>query len=489
MNKVLKTSLALGIAVFWWSSPVQAQLAKQNLSVQEISQKINELAAKSDDASKAQLLKEAKALADAKNEAYNSLAARLYSFIGDDETAEKITKNLAKKYPKGTAARNAGMQKIFEDEKSSIDQKTKAYQAWLKKFPAESFPANDQMAYARAASRIAIDMFKANRGNEANALIREYAGTPAHIGIVTSVASELQKEGDYDQSIPMLQEAYESILREETPNMRNNALLGLYAKALVHTGKAAEGVAIAETLMTGRILPGDVLTLAKGYEQLGRELDAFQVLENFLVNSSLNQEILAAIEPLYTKLNNNKSDFGGYHTALNDRIKAATKAKYKAEMIEKDAPAFTLTNMKGETVSLKDYLGKIVIIDFWATWCGPCIMSFPGMQAAVNKYANDPEVEFLFINTWQSEENYKELVTNFINEHNYNFHVLYDEMKDRDRATVTAYGVRGIPTKVFIDQQGKIRFQSAGGNANVDVVVGEMDAKIELIKEATAGAQ
>src|SRR5690606_1766890 len=175
-----------------------------------------------------------------------------------------------------------------------------------------------------------------------------------------------------------------------------------------------------------------------------------------------------------------------YAAGLNARIKNALKAKYKTEMVERDAPGFTLTNMQGETVSLDDYRGKIVILDFWATWCGPCIMSFPGMQAAVNKYADDPNVEFLFINTWQSEDNYKELVTNFINENNYTFHVVYDEMKDRDKATVTAYGVRGIPTKVFIDPEGKIRFQSAGGSANVDVVVGEMEAKIELIKEATA---
>jgi mannitol/fructose-specific phosphotransferase system IIA component len=74
------------------------------------------------------------------------------------------------------------------------------------------------------------------------------------------------------------------------------------------------------------------------------------------------------------------------------------------------------------------------------------------MQAAVNKYKDDKEVEFLFIDTWQREDNYKEVVGQFIAENNYTFHVLFDEMKDREKSTTTAYGVDGIPHKVVIDE-------------------------------------
>lgn len=105
------------------------------------------------------------------------------------------------------------------------------------------------------------------------------------------------------------------------------------------------------------------------------------------------------------------------------------------------------------------------------------------MQAAVNKYKDDKEVEFLFIDTWQREENYKEVVKDFITEHKYTFHVLFDEMKDREKATTTAYGVRGIPHKVVIDKEGFIRFESSGGSADVEKIVAEMEAKIELARK------
>ncbi|MCA5005098.1 TlpA family protein disulfide reductase [Sphingobacterium sp. WQ 366] len=150
-------------------------------------------------------------------------------------------------------------------------------------------------------------------------------------------------------------------------------------------------------------------------------------------------------------------------------------------MIKKTAPDFTLEDLNGQKVSLSDLKGKIVILDFWATWCSPCIQSFPGMQASIEKYKDDDRIKFIFVNTWESDINPQEKVKTFLKNNNYLFNVLFDNSNTPVNAIATSYGVRGIPHKVVIDQNGFIRFESSGSSSNINSIVSEMSAKIELI--------
>ena len=83
-------------------------------------------------------------------------------------------------------------------------------------------------------------------------------------------------------------------------------------------------------------------------------------------------------------------------------------------MLDEEAPQFTLKNLDGETISLTSLKGKTVILDFWATWCGPCKASFPGMQEVVKKYENDENVSLLFVDTFEDGKKREENVAKFI---------------------------------------------------------------------------
>jgi peroxiredoxin len=154
--------------------------------------------------------------------------------------------------------------------------------------------------------------------------------------------------------------------------------------------------------------------------------------------------------------------------------------KLQTKMIKETAPGFSLTNIKGESVSLEELKGKIVIIDFWATWCGPCRQSFPGMKQAVEKFADNDNVKFLFINSWERVENKLETAAKFIKENNYPFNVLMDT----DNSVITSFKVSGIPTKFVIDGTGNIRFKLVGFDGNTDHVADEISAMVKLASES-----
>lgn len=104
------------------------------------------------------------------------------------------------------------------------------------------------------------------------------------------------------------------------------------------------------------------------------------------------------------------------------------------------------------------------------------------MQLAVTKYKNNPDVVFLFIDTWEHMENPLPDVKQFIKEQKYGFRVLLD-LKDPETKTnkvVESFKVTGIPTKFVIDKNGDIRFRLTGFSGGDDGAVEELTAMIEM---------
>jgi thiol-disulfide isomerase/thioredoxin len=108
---------------------------------------------------------------------------------------------------------------------------------------------------------------------------------------------------------------------------------------------------------------------------------------------------------------------------------------------------FELPNLEGDTLTLKDFSGEFVLLNFWATWCGPCRAEMPSMQALYNDF-NVQGFEILAVNQREA----RNLVKEFIDEFEYTFPVVLDV----DGRIGYQYGVRSIPLSYLIDPQGRI---------------------------------
>ena len=146
------------------------------------------------------------------------------------------------------------------------------------------------------------------------------------------------------------------------------------------------------------------------------------------------------------------------------------------------APQFTLFNIKGEEVSLNKLKGNVIFIDFWASWCGPCVASFPTMDKLIKYYKERKDIVFLFINTMEGDGNSRiETIKTVLNKYNLDFNVLMDIKKNESYEIASKFNITGLPSQFIIDKHGKVRFSLKGFDGNVDSMMEELKLMIDTI--------
>ena len=175
--------------------------------------------------------------------------------------------------------------------------------------------------------------------------------------------------------------------------------------------------------------------------------------------------------------------------AFNDE-RAARSSAPRVKMLEPGAvaPDFTTTDLSGKPVKLSDYRGKVVVLDFWATWCGPCIASMPHSQEVAAKY-KDQGVVILASCTSDTRDKFESWVK--ANQAKYPDFVFSHDPAERgaDRASAKLYGVGGIPQQFIIGRDGKIAATVTGylaGEVLLDAALAKAGIKVapEILAKA-----
>ena len=156
---------------------------------------------------------------------------------------------------------------------------------------------------------------------------------------------------------------------------------------------------------------------------------------------------------LYNKLGSNYKN--GIMPGENLTVKNDTNTSDKNEELQ-DAPDFEVQNAKGDTVKLSDMKGKAVVVNFWASWCGPCKSEMLDFDKMYEKYGKD--IDFMMVNMTDGGQETKNSASSFIKSQGYSFPVYYDVTQ----SAAYAYSVMSIPATYFINKDGKVAAYANG---------------------------
>ena len=228
-------------------------------------------------------------------------------------------------------------------------------------------------------------------------------------------------------------------------------------------------------------LPASVERYAQLLGLTGKREEAKQLLLKRGRMGKINEGMTAQLQSIYLAEHGTDQNLGKYLDSLQKNVQAALAADLQTKMLQQTAPGFSLKDINGKEVQLSDFAGRIVVLDLWATWCRPCIASFPAMQLVVQKH---PEVAFLFIAVEEKDKNPLQRVKSFIEKRKYPFTVLMDEPVQPGAETykiLTAYKPDGIPTKYIIDKNGMLQFKTSGFDTDAELI-NELEAMISVLE-------
>lgn len=436
---------------------------------------------------------------------------RYYQFsLKDIKKGEELQQLLLQKYPKGEAARLVAYHKVTATK--TLADLTAASESFLKAFPYEEWkkaPNRQEFIYYsvhRGLGTAYMDTrqfdklvafctplnFKTEneiyRWNVMRAFVFKTVGYDTLSRISTPVINELiKKVGDrsYEEAGVFNREQAAANASEQLDNQLGTHISLLYARKQYTAAKDYFRYLSAKGAYANADLNSIHLSIM---QQTGDQQAMLPFLENCTKANAMTAGMMDTLKTLFTANNKTPGAFDSYLASLKSgKDKDELEATVKSHMTHQEYVPFALEDADGNTVRSSEWGDKIVVLDFWATWCKPCISAFPGMQMLVDKYAADPQVAVYMVGTMQNGD-YKAKSVGYVKKEGFRFHLLHDAVNKKTgeqdavfKTFVPFFQSSAIPRKVIL-KDGVMRYTAEGYSGSPSKLADELSYAIELLK-------